>query len=70
MTYLRQRNYDIETGREEGREEGRREGRSEAIIETAENMLKEGDSFEKISRCTGLPLETIQELASQMTQEA
>ena len=70
MTYLRQRNYDIETGREEGREEGRREGRSEAIIETAENMLKEGDTYEKISRCTGLPLEKIQELASQITQEA
>ena len=58
MTYLRQRNYDIA------------EGRSQAKIETAENMLKEGDSFEKISRCTGLPLETIQELASHMTQEA
>ena len=70
MTYLRQRNYDIETGREEGREEGRREGRSEAIIETAENMLNKKYPLEDIAEITGLSLEKIQELASQMTQEA
>ena len=66
MTYLRQRNYDIENGREEGR----REGRSEAIIETAENMLNKNYPIDDIAEITGLPLEKIQELASQMTQEA
>ena len=66
MTYLRQRNYDIETGREEGREEGR----LQQAIKTAENMLNKNYPINDIAEMTGLPLEKIQELASQMTQEA
>ena len=62
MTYLRQRNYDIETGREEGR--------LQQAIKTAENMLNKKYPLEDIAEITGLPLEKILELASQMTQEA
>lgn len=62
MTYLRQRNYDIRAGREEGR--------SQAKIEIADNMLNKNYPLEDIAEITELPLETIQELASQMTQEA
>ncbi|MBO4320404.1 MAG: hypothetical protein J5857_08040 [Treponema sp.] len=44
-------------------EEGRIDGASQKAIEAAENLLREGDSPEKIARCTGLPLEKVQELA-------
>ena len=66
MTYLRQRNYDIETGREEGREEGR----LQQAMKIAENMLNKNYPIDDIAEITGLPLEKIQELASQITQEA
>ena len=58
MTYLRQRNYDIA------------EGRLQQAIKTAENMLNKKYPLEDIAEITGLPLEKILELASQMTQEA
>ena len=65
--------FDLETAqqvwREEGRVEGRVEGREEGIeigidkgkLETARAMFLEGDSLEKISRVTGIPLETLKE---------
>ena len=39
-------------------------------IEDAINLLKEGDSPEKISRCIGLPLEKVLELQSQISKKA
>ena len=51
-------------GRQTGRAEGREEGREEMAVLTAKNFLKEGDSPEKVSRCTGLSLEKINELAA------
>ena len=39
------------------------EGKREMAIEAAINCLKEGDSIEKVSRCVGLPLEKVRELA-------
>ena len=41
----------------------RNEGREEEKIEIAREMMREGDSLEKVSRITKLPLTTIQELA-------
>ena len=35
-------------------------------MEAAENFLKEGISTEIISRCTGLPLEKVQEIAERI----
>ena len=57
---------DIEVQREEafenGLNKGIQQGEYQAKIETAKNMLLYGDSVEKISKVTGLPLETIQSL--------
>ena len=45
---------------------GLKQGREE----TAAALLKEGDSPEKIARCTKLPLEKILELQEQLTEKA
>ena len=45
------------------------EGKLQAKLEAARNFLLEGDSIEKIARCTGLPLETVQQLAEQLKAE-
>ena len=47
-------------------EDGIRQGKQEAKLETARNFLLEGDSIEKIARCTGLSLETVQQLAEEL----
>jgi predicted transposase/invertase (TIGR01784 family) len=52
-------NYSVlETARKEGKQEGKKEG----MIEVAQEMKKEGDSVEKISRITGLTKEEIERL--------
>ena len=43
--------------------QAKKEGASQKAIEAAENFLREGISIEIISRCTGLPLEKVRELA-------
>ena len=48
---------------EEGRTEGISQGAEQAKIETARNMLKYGDSTEKIVIITGLSLNTVEQLA-------
>ena len=63
MTYLRQRNYDLEQGRQEGREE--------KAIETAKNMLKMNLGTEsQIAKVAGLSLEKVKTLAQQPSTEA
>jgi predicted transposase/invertase (TIGR01784 family) len=54
---------DQRTREEMAREEGKMEGEKNKAIEVAREMIYEGDSLEKISRITKLPLTTIQELA-------
>ena len=49
--------------RAEGYEDGLADGASQKAMEAAENLLREGISIEIISRCTGLSLEKVQELA-------
>ena len=51
-------------GKAKGRAEGRAEGILEGILKTAKSMLQDGDKPEKISRCTGLPLEQVYQLQS------
>jgi predicted transposase YdaD len=70
MTWERQRAYDFDEGKEAGLIEGREEGAQQKAIEGAINLLKEGDSPEKISRCIGLPLEKVLELQSQISKKA
>ena len=48
--------------RKEGRKEGRMEAKMEAKKEIAMNMISEGEATEKITRCTELDKETIEEL--------
>ena len=50
-------------GYEEGISIGLEQGAYQKALETAKNLLSYGDSPEKVSICTNLPLETIQELA-------
>ena len=54
--------YDYATDIEVQREEAFEKGAYQKAIETAKNMLLYGDSVEKISKVTGLSLETIQSL--------
>ena len=42
------------------------EERTEAKLEDARNFLTENVSEETIARCTGLPLETVQQLAEEL----
>ena len=51
------------------RREGRKEGYEQAKLEAARNMLLENLPEETIARCTGLPLETVQQLAEQLKAE-
>ena len=54
-----------------GKEEGKKEGRTEAKLEAARNMLsKKLLSLEDISEYTGLPLETVHELAEELNEES
>ena len=52
--------------RREGIAEGIEQGTRETAIKNAINFLKEGDSPEKVARCTELSLEEVQKLASEL----
>ena len=45
---------------------GEERGRSEAKLEDARNMLMENLPAETVARCTGLSLETVQQLNEQL----
>ena len=55
--------YDI---MEEGREQGIAIGEERAKLEAARNFLSENIPEETVSRCTGLTLETVQQLAEEL----
>ena len=65
---------DIAVKQEEAYEDGMNAGISAGIekgahdkaVEDAKNLLKEGDSIEKVARCIGLPLEEVQKLADKL----
>ncbi|MBO4533577.1 MAG: hypothetical protein J5726_07780 [Treponema sp.] len=52
------------------KQEAFEDGQMQKAIDSAINLLKEGDSPEKISRCIGLPLEKVLELQEQIKQKA
>ncbi len=60
--------YSYETDIKVQRREAFRLGKEEGAIETAKNMIQKNLSFELIAECTSLPLEKIQELASEVTK--
>ena len=53
----------MQEGRKEGREEGREEGRIRQAKKTAVNMLKDGESLDKIARFLEVPINMIQSWA-------
>ena len=71
MTYERIQAYAYDNGKEagiaEGITQGVLQGTRQKAVEAATELLKEGDSPEKIARCIGLPLEQVLELQKQIT---
>ncbi len=61
--------YDYKTDIAVKKEEARQEGQKQKAIEVAINLLNEGDSPEKVSRCIGLPLEQVLELQQQLQKK-
>ena len=53
----------FDQGREEGISIGLERGAYQKALETARNILTEGLTPQMVARCTGLPLETVLELA-------
>ena len=62
-------NRGIAIGEARGEKRGEERGRSEAKLEDARNMLMENLLAETVARCTGLSLETVQQLAEQLKTE-
>ena len=58
--------YDEDFNNKTWYEDGVEDGKKEA----AENFLKEGDSPEKVARCTGLSLDQVQELQKKIIVNA
>ena len=54
-------------GKKEGISEGISQGEYQAKVETAKKMLKNNFSLEIIVECTGISLETVEELAKTLT---
>ncbi len=60
----------IRIGEKRGEKRGKKQGINEAKIASARNMLEDNLPIEKISQYTGLPLEKIEELATDLAKEA
>lgn len=65
LTYTSRMMECRQDGYEEGLHTGREEGAYQKALETARSMLDYGDIQEKVALCTGLPLETVLELAQE-----
>ncbi|MBQ2081042.1 MAG: hypothetical protein II461_04700, partial [Treponema sp.] len=55
---------------EEGKSEGIELGAKEKALESAKNLLREGDTPEKVSRCIGLSLEQVRQIAESLSVKA
>ena len=62
MEWERQKAYEFKRGKAEGVQEGKQE----KAVETARNMFIENISLEIVAKCTGLPIETVQQLAEEL----
>jgi predicted transposase/invertase (TIGR01784 family) len=58
--------WNIEEAKEVWWEEGRGEGREEGIMEIARNALAEGASIEFVQKITGLDLEVIEHIQTEL----
>ncbi|MBO4728898.1 MAG: hypothetical protein J5631_10800 [Spirochaetaceae bacterium] len=69
QTYLSWSLHDSDVrheGMKEGISIGEKRGEERAKLEAARNMLSENIPEETVSRCTGLTLETVQQLAEEL----
>ena len=55
-------NYSVQETRREARAEGKAEGKADGMREVAKNLLKSGDSIEKICKVTGLSRKDVEKL--------
>ena len=62
---LKQEYFDY--GKKEGYEQGIEDGVEQEKLVAAKNMLAENIPEDMIVRCTGLPLETVRELAGEVS---
>ena len=54
-----------------GKEDGYKQGEEHAKLENAQNMILTNlGTLEQIARCTGLPLEKVRELATELQAKA
>ena len=62
--------FDEEIYKQNVREDGYLEGQRQKAIEDAENLLREGIPMETISKCIGLSLEQVREIAESISIRA
>ena len=65
-TFLRGKNEGYEAGMQQGIQQGMQQGIQQKAIETAKNMLEMKLTLKQIFQATGLPLETIENLAKEL----
>ncbi|MBQ2530522.1 MAG: hypothetical protein II547_09735, partial [Treponema sp.] len=56
--------------REDGYMEGLSDGQKQKTLESAENLFREEIPLEIISRCIGLPLEQVKQIAQSLSVKA
>ena len=61
-----QRQEAFDDGIQQGISQGISQGELQAKIETAKNMLNKNISIDVVGECTGLPLETIEQLKKEL----
>jgi predicted transposase/invertase (TIGR01784 family) len=67
--YLKKQEEWKQEGKLEGKQEGKLEGKQEEKREIALNLLREGVDVELIAKVTGLAIEDIQKLGTQLSSE-
>ena len=70
MTWQQTIDEEKDIAFEEGVKHGIERGEEKKAMESAENLLLEGDSPEKVARCIGLPLEQVRQIAQALSVKA
>ena len=70
MDYCMLKQACIDHGKAEGYKQGVEAGEERAKLEAARNFLMENAPEDMIARCTGLSLETVQQLANELKIKA
>ena len=65
-TFYRGKKEGLQEGIQQGLQQGLQQGAQEKALETARMFLSENIPIEQVARCTGLPLETVEELAKKL----